>query len=107
MDASTKVKEGNEHSYWTYVVSLDIEKVDWHEFRDKYIEFGGDGIYAAWKLSYQEPMFRTKAFLNREDLGIYDAYDFAMLSVKMQSFYSRDYYSSKLTIIMNKMQLNK
>ena len=81
-----KVKEGNEHSYWTYVVSLDIEKVDWHEFRDKYIEFGGDGIYAAWKLSYQEPMFRTKAFLNREDLGIYDAYDFCNVKCENAEF---------------------
>lgn len=70
------VKEGNKHSYWTYVVRLDTEKVDWHKFRNKYLEFGGDGIYGAWKLSYQEPMFRDKAFLNREKLGIYDSYDY-------------------------------
>lgn len=70
------VKEGNKHSYWTYVVRLDTEKVDWHEFRNKYLEFGGDGIYGAWKLSYQEPMFRDKAFLNREELGIYDSYNY-------------------------------
>ncbi len=70
------VKEGNIPSYWTYVLRLDIEKVDWHAFRKKYVELGGDGIYAAWKLSYQEPMFQNKAFLNREKLGIYDLYDY-------------------------------
>lgn len=70
------IKEGNIHSFWTYAVRLDTERVKWHEFRDKFIEFGGDGIYAAWKLAYQEPMFKTKAFLNREKIGIYDTYDY-------------------------------
>ncbi len=70
------IKEGNTHSYWTYVVRLDTEKVDWYEFRDKYRELGGDGIYAAWKLSYQEPLFKNKSFLNREKLGIYDSYNY-------------------------------
>ena len=70
------VKEGNIHSYWTYVVRLDTEKVSWHEFRNKYMEFGGDGIYAAWKLSYQEPIFQNKTFLNREKLKIYESYNF-------------------------------
>lgn len=76
------VKEGNKHSYWTYVVRLDTEKVDWHKFRNKYLEFGGDGIYGAWKLSYQEPMFRDKAFLNREKLGIYDTYNYNTVHCK-------------------------
>lgn len=70
------VKDGNIHSYWTYVLRLDTEKVNWYEFRNKYLEFGGDGIYAAWKLSYQEPMFRNKTFLNREKLGLYEEYDY-------------------------------
>lgn len=30
-----------------------------------YLEFGGDGIYAAWKLTYQEPFFRNLEFLRR------------------------------------------
>ena len=30
----------------------------WYDFRKKYMEFGGDGIYAASKLLYQEPIFR-------------------------------------------------
>lgn len=54
------------HSYWTWVVKLDNPKVSWHEFRNKFQEFGGDGIYAAWKLTYLEPMFEEKNFLGRE-----------------------------------------
>ena len=75
-----KVLTGNVHSYWTYVVRLDTERVDWHAFRDKYVEFGGDGIYAAWKLAYQEPMFKNKSFLNREKLGVYDKYDYTKVT---------------------------
>lgn len=70
------IKKGNIHSYWTYVTALDTDRVPWHVFRNKYLELGGDGIYAAWKLAYQEPMFRNKTFLNREKLGIYDTYDY-------------------------------
>ncbi|MGN0345160.1 MAG: DegT/DnrJ/EryC1/StrS family aminotransferase [Lachnospiraceae bacterium] len=77
--SAQKVLEGNEHSYWTYVVCLDIEKVDWHTFRDKFKELGGDGIYAAWKLTYHEPMFTNKEFLKRELLGIYDNCDYTKI----------------------------
>ena len=31
-------------------------------FRDKFNEFGGDGIYAAWKLSYQEDIMSKGAY---------------------------------------------
>ncbi|MCR4653382.1 MAG: DegT/DnrJ/EryC1/StrS family aminotransferase [Eubacterium sp.] len=71
-----QIPTGNTNSYWTYAMKLDTDKVNWYEFRKKYVEMGGDGYYAAWKLAYQEPMFRNKAFLNREKIGIYDAYDF-------------------------------
>jgi perosamine synthetase len=30
--------------------------IGWYDFRKKYIEFGGDGIYAAWALIYNEPV---------------------------------------------------
>ncbi len=57
------VPENYDHSYWTYVLKLgDGVDFSWYEFRRKYLEFGGDGIYAAWKLSYLEPVFRNYAF---------------------------------------------
>jgi perosamine synthetase len=57
-----------EHSYWTCVFVLDTERIGWTDFRKKFMELGGDGIYSAWKLSYLEPMFREKNFLGREQI---------------------------------------
>ncbi len=63
-----KTPDDCENSYWTWVVKLETDKFSWYEFRDKFLENGGDGIYAAWKLSYQEPVFQNKAFWGRESL---------------------------------------
>ncbi len=54
------VPEGYTHSYWTYAFALrtDAPEVDWFRFRTKFQENGGDGFYAAWKLSYMEPLFQ-------------------------------------------------
>ena len=45
------------NSYWTFAVRMLNPKITWHQCRDKFQALGGDGIYAAWKLSYLEPMF--------------------------------------------------
>ena len=55
------------HSYWTWVARLKTNKVSWHELRDYFIQIGGDGIYAAWKLTYLEPMFENMNLLGREN----------------------------------------
>lgn len=60
------VPPGFGHSYWTWVAALDTADVGWHEFRDRFVSLGGDGIYAAWKLSYLEPMFQNLNLLGRE-----------------------------------------
>jgi perosamine synthetase len=54
------------NSYWTWVIRIDTEKVGWHEFRDRFLKNGGDGIYAAWQLTYLEPMFKNLSLLGRE-----------------------------------------
>ena len=41
-------------------------KVSWQDFRKKYVENGGDGIYAAWQTVNNEP-----CFLNARKKGIY------------------------------------
>jgi perosamine synthetase len=61
------VPEGYLHSYWTYVVKITDDRINWYDFRKKYMELGGDGIYSAWKLSYLEPAFMNKTFLGREN----------------------------------------
>jgi perosamine synthetase len=58
-----KVPRGYDHSYWTFVVKLDNDnRFSWYDFRKKYMELGGDGIYGAWQLTYLEPAFREKQF---------------------------------------------
>lgn len=47
------------NSYWSYSLVLNTDKpeTDWYRFRNLFKENGGDGYYAAWKLSYFEPLF--------------------------------------------------
>ena len=58
------------NSYWALAVRLTHPSITWSDFRTKFMEQGGDGIYAAWKLSYQEPMFRetTRNFSGKEEV---------------------------------------
>lgn len=57
-----KVPEGYEHAYWTYVLRLDRDDITWHDFRAKFVEFGGEPFYGAWRLTYLEPAFQGKRF---------------------------------------------
>ncbi len=55
------------NSYWALAVRLmDGAPVGWSEFRKKFMELGGDGVYATWKLTYLEPMFQTMDFSGKE-----------------------------------------
>ncbi|MDD3173217.1 MAG: DegT/DnrJ/EryC1/StrS family aminotransferase [Herbinix sp.] len=53
-------------TYWTFAVKLEHPTVTWNEFRDQFVTFGGDGIYAAWKLTYLEPMMTKHNLLGRD-----------------------------------------
>lgn len=63
---SQKCPDDCVNSYWAYVAKLTDNSIDWHVFRDKYLELGGDGIYAAWKLAYQEPVFKNNELVSRD-----------------------------------------
>jgi len=54
------------NSCWAFAVRIEHKTVTWSEFRKKFMELGGDGIYATWKLSYQEPMFQNRNFSGKE-----------------------------------------
>ena len=61
--APQAVPDGYGHAYWTYVLKLENGGAfTWYDFRAKYRELGGDGIYAAWQLTYLEPAFRGRRF---------------------------------------------
>lgn len=48
------VPDGDRNTYYTFAVRYLNDDVKWNDFRKKYCENGGDGIYAAWALCYQE-----------------------------------------------------
>jgi perosamine synthetase len=55
-----KTPEGYENSYFAFTVALDKNVIDFKTFRKIFIEEGGDPFYAAWKLTYDEPIMREK-----------------------------------------------
>jgi len=63
---SQAIYENSEHSFWAAPILLEREDITWQQFRDKFMEFGGKGIYAAWELSYLEPVFQNLNFCGRE-----------------------------------------
>ena len=54
------ISKGYVHSYYTFVALFNGNTfgITWKEFRKKYMEFGGDGIYAANKILNSEPAFK-------------------------------------------------
>ncbi len=62
------VPEGYVNSYWTYAMVYEGEKmlgVPWADFRRKFMEMGGDGLYAAWQVTYNEPVIKEMAFYGK------------------------------------------
>jgi len=49
-----KAPDGDVNSYYTFAAKYTRKDIPWVDFRKKYVEFGGDGIYAAWALCYLE-----------------------------------------------------
>ena len=66
--------KGCKNSYWSYSLVLDTNNPtkDWYTFRDLFQKNGGDGYYAAWKLSYNEPAYQN---VLQKQSGIWQVYD--------------------------------
>lgn len=63
-----KTPDGYENSYYTLGVKyegLSSIGVTWQDFRKKYIELGGDGIYGSWAVPYFEPVVKNLQFAYR------------------------------------------
>jgi perosamine synthetase len=54
--------DGYFYTYYTFSAKFNGAEhgVSWADFRKKFMEFGGDGMYAASKLLHQEPAFRDR-----------------------------------------------
>lgn len=59
--------DGLVNSYFTFAAIYDAPKagLSWKEFRLKYMEHGGDGIYAAWAPVYLEPVMVNEDFYGK------------------------------------------
>ena len=60
--------DDRDNSYWALGVKYYGDEkigVSWYDFRQKYIEFGGDGFYGGWKVPYMEPVMRNGNFKKR------------------------------------------
>ncbi|MBI4982284.1 MAG: DegT/DnrJ/EryC1/StrS family aminotransferase [Candidatus Omnitrophica bacterium] len=45
---------GDINSYYTFAARFVNNDIKWEDLRKKHVEYGGDGIYAAWALTYKE-----------------------------------------------------
>ncbi len=61
-----EIYSNSTHGYWAFPVTIERPDITWIEFYNKYREFGGKGIYSAWKLNYMEPMFKNLRMLGRQ-----------------------------------------
>jgi len=61
------VPEGYTHTYYTFALKFEGEAhgIPWRDFRAKYMEFGGDGIYAAWSVVYLEDVMKNYRFYGK------------------------------------------
>ncbi len=63
-----KVPNNTVHSYYTLGLIYEQDKNkghSWQEFRDKYVELGGDNFYAAWSIPYLEPVVSERKYQKR------------------------------------------
>jgi perosamine synthetase len=63
------VPKGYVNSYYTLGVQYNGEEsidTKWQDFRKRYVEMGGDGIYGAWSVPYLEPMILKGDFSKRQ-----------------------------------------
>ena len=63
------------NTYWTFALKYQRKDVSWQDFRKKYVEFGGDGIYAAWALTYEETLM-AKGHYKKHCPMIYGALEY-------------------------------
>ena len=50
---------GSRNTYWTFAARFVHPDVKWQDFRKKFIENGGEGVYGCWSLTYNEPVVAT------------------------------------------------
>ena len=83
---------GYKHTQWTFVAKIERDDIGWMEFKKRFEEFGGDGPFGCWKITYKEDVFTNKAY-NRLNPSIYKALNIRTEFVLMQREYNQNYYN--------------
>ena len=63
--------DGDINSAYSYAARLNTSKIKWKDFRNKMLEHGGDGVFAAWALQYKEDSM-PKILHMLETMGLKD-----------------------------------
>ncbi len=95
-----KVQPGFVNTYWTFAARFMGQNygIKWQEFRKKYMEFGGDGIYAAHQTVNNEPCFRDNK------IGYGDAPIAEMLQKELMLFTTNQKNEEERTMQMEAME---
>ncbi len=70
-----KTPAGDRNSYFTYAVKMTNQDLDWMDIRNKYVEYGGNGAYAAWALCYQEDSIDDIKKRHLGPIGLADSFN--------------------------------
>jgi perosamine synthetase len=94
------VQSGYANTYYTFAARFMGDKygISWYDFRKKYMEFGGDGIYAATKTINNEPCFQNNK------IGYGDAPISEMLQKQLMLFTTNQMNEVEREIQINAMQ---
>lgn len=71
-----KIPSGYKHTQWTYVVKINRKDIGWHDFKARFNEFGGDGPFGCWKITYQEDLFTQHAY-KKLNPSLYDGIEYS------------------------------
>ncbi len=60
------IPDNYKSSYWTWAAYSE-KNIKWNDFRELYKKNGGDGIYGAWQLAYNEPFYKKQNLNKRQN----------------------------------------
>ena len=61
-----KTRSYDANSHWTWVCRNEHLSASWNTLHDAFLANGGHGVYAAWMLTYLEPILAKLTLLGRE-----------------------------------------
>ena len=64
----------SKNTYWAWAVLLDHKKISWKIFYKKFKEFGGEGFYGPWRLTFEEPFFQKKKVFRKRNTFVKQKY---------------------------------